>query len=258
MANLYSTLSSGGDDLLVLLHGMGTTADVWNPMIASVPREWGGRILALDLPGHGASPALEHYQMPLVAQSVAAAIATAQRAKGRLWILGHSYGGVVALALADEANGLHNGAPDHVFALGVKSVWSEQELEVMHALAKKTPKAFASQQDARERYLKVSGLAALGETGASCGARGIAEVSPGRWQLAHDPAANAITPPDLPALTASLSDRFSLAYGEDDRFVSPQDLAATDPGVRAIAGGGHNVMVNNPGAVWSWLALEER
>ncbi|MEM1152634.1 MAG: hypothetical protein AAGI44_00740, partial [Pseudomonadota bacterium] len=89
-------------------------------------------------------------------------------------------------------------------------------------------------------------------------ARGIAEVSPGQWQLAHDPAANAITPPDLRALTSSLSDRFSLAYGEDDGFVSPQDLFASDPGVRAIAGGGHNIMVNNPGAVWSWLALGER
>ncbi|MEM8564348.1 MAG: alpha/beta hydrolase [Pseudomonadota bacterium] len=258
MTRLYSELSSGGDDLLLLLHGMGATADVWSPFIAEKPTGWGGRVLALDLPGHGASPRLERYAIHLVAQAVAEVINHVRRVDSRLWVLGHSYGGVVALALADEANGLVGGAPDHLFALGVKSVWSAQELENMHALAQKPPRIFTDSEDAQARYLKVSGLAALGEVGALCGARGIVEVNPGQWQLSHDPAVNAISAPDLPALTDGLAGRFSLAHGEDDDFVSPEDLASIDPGLSTIEGGGHSVMVNNPEAVWSWLALEHR
>src|SRR5215469_8706932 len=41
-----------GEPLLVLLHGLGATGDVWGCWWALLARRWRGRWLAPDLPGH--------------------------------------------------------------------------------------------------------------------------------------------------------------------------------------------------------------
>ena len=38
-------------------------------------------------------------------------------------------------------------------------------------------------------------------------------------------------------------------------MIDADNLATLDPAVRSIQGGGHNVMVNNPGAVWAWIGV---
>ena len=43
-----------GEPLLVLLHGLGATRQVFRPMLEQAC--WKGRWLAIDLPGHGGSP----------------------------------------------------------------------------------------------------------------------------------------------------------------------------------------------------------
>lgn len=251
MAQLYTEISGSGDDLLVLLHGLGASADIWSPMIASRPANWSGRIMAIDLPGHGGSPQLDRYDIPLVAASVAEAIRGQLPGAGFYRVLGHSYGGVVALALAGAATGR---APDFVYGLGIKTVWAEAELESLHRLAQKPPRLFADRQSAEDWYLKVCGLAGLGVPAPACAGRGVVATDDGQWRLALDARVNAITAPDMAALTRKLAGRFALAYGADDTMVDTEDLSRIDPAVRSLAGGGHNIMVNNPGAVWAWLS----
>src|SRR5215469_4385618 len=85
-----------GEPLLVLLHGLGATGDVWTAWSPLLARRWPGRWLAPDLPGHGGSPALRVYSF----DGFAAAVATVVPRSTRVVVLGHSLGGVVAMALA--------------------------------------------------------------------------------------------------------------------------------------------------------------
>jgi pimeloyl-ACP methyl ester carboxylesterase len=255
MTALHFRLTEGDDDLLVLLHGLGTTGDIWSPFVGAAPQHWTGRILVVDLPGHGASGRLARYDMRSVVSNVAAVIDKSRSASGSLKILGHSYGGAVALELANAGAGagLRGPSLDFIYGLGIKSVWTQEQVAGIHRLAQKAPKVFDQKETAESWYKKVAGLAALGETADACLARGVMAIEEGQWCLSQDPAVNAITPPDMSALTRNLQGSYALAYGEEDAMVDAGNLATLDPGVRSIAGGGHNVMVNNPGAVWAWL-----
>jgi pimeloyl-ACP methyl ester carboxylesterase len=46
-----------GEPVLLLLHGLGATGDVWEGWRPLLARRWPGRWLAPDLPGHGGSRA---------------------------------------------------------------------------------------------------------------------------------------------------------------------------------------------------------
>ena len=60
-----------GEPLLVLLHGLGATGDVWGGWWPLLARRWPGRWLAPDLPGHGGSPPLAAYTFDGYAAAVA-------------------------------------------------------------------------------------------------------------------------------------------------------------------------------------------
>ena len=84
-----------GEPVLLLLHGLGATGDVWEGWRPLLTQRWPGRWLAPDLPGHGGSPPL-----PATLDTLAAAVAGLVSAADRIVVLGHSLGGVVGLALA--------------------------------------------------------------------------------------------------------------------------------------------------------------
>src|SRR6185437_903466 len=85
-----------GEPLLVLLHGLGATGDVWDRWRPLLAERWPGRWLAPDLPGHGGSPPLARYTF----DGFAAAVASVIGLNTDTVVLGHSLGGVVGLALA--------------------------------------------------------------------------------------------------------------------------------------------------------------
>src|ERR1700758_16133 len=85
-----------GEPLLVLLHGLGATGDVWDRWRPLLARRWPGRWLAPDLPGHGGSAPLAAYTF----DGFADAVANLVRPSARIVVLGHSLGGVVGLAMA--------------------------------------------------------------------------------------------------------------------------------------------------------------
>lgn len=248
--HMHTEVTGSGDDLLVLLHGLGATGAIWQALVAARPADRPGRIMTLDLPGHGGSGHLDSYDMPIVAARVGEAIQANLSGSGGYRVLGHSYGGVVALALAGAGV---SRVPDFVYGLGIKSIWGQAELEGMHGLAHKPARLFPDQEGAREWYLKVSGLTGLDTGGVDCAGRGVVESPAGEWRLALDPALYRITPPDLAALTRDQQGRFSLGYGADDSLVDVADLQRFDPAVCSMEGGGHNIMVDNPQTVWRWL-----
>src|SRR5947207_13319960 len=60
-ADLRVHEGGSGQPLLVLLHGLGATGDVWAGWWPLLARRWPGRCIAPDLPGHGSSPPLDAY-----------------------------------------------------------------------------------------------------------------------------------------------------------------------------------------------------
>ncbi len=164
-ANIYAEQGGEGPDLLLMLHGMGATGAVWSPMCDMASTRWAGRWLALDLPGHGRSGRQDSYAIGQCAATVARAALPHVDPAGRLVVLGHSLGGVIALALATGWFGV---APHRIFGAGIKAAWSDDELRRMETLALQPAKQFSTEEEARERYLKVSGLAGIADASAAC------------------------------------------------------------------------------------------
>jgi pimeloyl-ACP methyl ester carboxylesterase len=227
-----------GDPLLVLLHGLGATRDVWRPMLAA--NRWRGRWIAPDLRGHGASAHAGNYSLGCHAADVAELVAGSWRESV---VLGHSMGGAVGLALASGWFGV---APSRVFGLGIKVTWNTDELAGLEKMATTPPRVFASKDEAVARFAKVSGL------GAHATERGVAQAG-GGWRLAADPVTARVGPPPMQALLASSVCPIHLARGENDAMVSHAQLKEFDRGAVDIAGAGHNAMIDAPGAVWDWL-----
>ena len=95
-AGLRVQQGGSGEPVLLLVHGLGATGDVWEGWRPLLARRWPGRWLAPDLPGHGGSRPLSSYTFG----TLAAAVAGIADAGARTVVLGHSLGGVVGLALA--------------------------------------------------------------------------------------------------------------------------------------------------------------
>ncbi|MEV1147287.1 alpha/beta fold hydrolase [Micromonospora sp. NPDC049799] len=230
-----------GRPVLLLLHGMGATGEVWLPSAPLLERRWAGRWLAPDLAGHGWSPPLPAYSFTGLADRLAGSLAPTDR----LVVLGHSLGGVVGLALAARTAGL---PVDAVVGLGIKAVWSPGELAKAGDLAARPVTWFAGRDEAARRYLRVSGLAGLLAPDHPVVEAGLRQVD-GRWRLAMDPVAFGVGEPDLAALLAAADVPVVLARGENDPMVSDAQLKEFGVPVATLPGLGHNAHVEDPEAV---------
>lgn len=98
-----SYLDWGGDGQpVLLLHGITSSAHHWW-RVAPRLAEQGYRVLALDMPGHGWSDETEDHRVDSVAAIVGQALRLPVLAGAAL--IGHSWGGAVALAIASGAHG---------------------------------------------------------------------------------------------------------------------------------------------------------
>jgi pimeloyl-ACP methyl ester carboxylesterase len=236
-------LSGGdGDPVLLLLHGLGATADVWAGWQPVLADRWPGRWLAPDLPGHGGSAPLPQYTF----DSLAAAVRTLVE-PGTV-VLGHSLGGVVGLALAAA------GAPvAAITGLGIKVAWTDEELDKAQALARRPQAWFDSREEAAARHLRVSGLAALLAADDPAVAAGLVQED-GRWRLALDPRAFGVGAPDMAGLLARSPATVTLARGELDPMNSDEQLGQWGVPVVTLPGLGHNAHVESPERCLTLLA----
>jgi pimeloyl-ACP methyl ester carboxylesterase len=153
-----------GESCFLLVHGLGATGAVWSGLCALLDREALGRWILLDLPGHGASPRAESYSVGALAGALAPLLE-----QERPIIIGHSLGAHVALALASGWFGVRVAG---VLGIGPKITWTPLDLAAMNELARKPARVFASEEEALERYRKVSGLDERIAPGAAALARG--------------------------------------------------------------------------------------
>ncbi len=80
---------------VVFLHGLGMTRTGWDAQLAALCDRY--RCVAWDMPGYGASPALEDFSLEAAADAAAGLIT---RLGGSSHVVGMSMGGMVALQLA--------------------------------------------------------------------------------------------------------------------------------------------------------------
>jgi pimeloyl-ACP methyl ester carboxylesterase len=227
-----------GEPVLLLLHGLGATGDVWEGWRPLLAERWPGRWLAPDLPGHGGSRPLSSYTF----ESLAAAVAGIASASVRTVVLGHSLGGVVGLALASGAFTVPLQA---VIGLGIKVAWTQEELDRAQTTAHRPRAWFTSRGDAAARYLRISGLAGLLAAADPAVDAGLVEQH-GRWRLAMDPGAFAVGAPDMTQLLARSQAPVMLARGEHDPMNTDEQLARLGVPVVTLPGLGHNAHVESP------------
>jgi pimeloyl-ACP methyl ester carboxylesterase len=236
-AGLRVQEGGSGEPLLVLLHGLGATGDVWRGWWPLLAQRWPGRWVAPDLPGHGGSP-------PLIActfDGFAGAVAGIAQPGARVVVLGHSLGGVVGLALA----GGFPGPVQAVIGLGIKVAWTDEDVQRARAVAQRPVAWFASRDEAAARYLRVSGLGGLLLADDPAVDAGLRERG-GRWRLAMDPGAFAVGVPDMPQLLARSQAPVTLARGEHDPMNTDEQLARLGAATVTLPGLGHNAHVESP------------
>jgi len=245
-------LRAGGrtGPVLLLLHGLGATADVWDGLVAEAERRWPGRWLAPDLPGHGGSAPLPEYTFPAMAAAVADGLREAEAlGDAPVVVLGHSLGGVLALELASGRYRLPVG---RAVGLGIKVAWTGEELDRAAALARRPPAIFATEAEALARHVKVAGLAELVSPDDARARAGVvpAAAADGGWRLALDPRAFGVGAPDMPALLAAARCPVLLAAGENDPMSKPAQLRALQPSAVTLPGLGHNAHVEDPAVAY--------
>lgn len=233
----------GDGPLLVLLHGLGGTAEVWRGLEALLPEAWPGGWSTPDLPGHGRSPRASSYSFDAQAKLLAEALPGDRD----LVLLGHSMGGMVALAMA----GFHPGVR-RVVGFSIKTWWPADQVEGMRAQSLKPARVFASREEAVERYLKASGLHGLADPGDPGHEAGIVQVEDG-WRIAQDMGTFDFGVPDMPALLAEVSCPVTLGLGSEDQFVRPANYGELGVDVVALDGLGHNPHIEDPAAVVALL-----
>ncbi|BFU45108.1 alpha/beta fold hydrolase [Krasilnikovia sp. MM14-A1004] len=223
--------------MLVLLHGLGATGDVWNGWTGLLGRRWPGSWIAPDLPGHGGSAPLTRYTF----DGLAAAVAELIPADTPTVLFGHSLGGVVALALAARRPTEVRG----VVGLGIKVEWSDEDLRRAHAMAERPNARYPTRAEAAARYLRVAGLDGLLAADDPAVDAGLVRRDD-QWSLALDPGAFGVGRPDMPALLAGCPVPVILARGVDDPMNTDEQLAALDVPTATLAGVGHSAHVQDP------------
>lgn len=236
-----------GERLLVLLHGMGANAAVWERLLPLVARTWDGRWLAPDLRGHGRSAREGPWGIGMHAADVAALIAA--EPPGPVTLVGHSFGGAVAALVA---SGWFGPRVHEIAAFGVKIEWTEDETAKARELAKRPAAVFATREEAITRYLRISGLADLADAASPTAAAGVIGAD-GRFQVAMDPRAYGAVGPSVAGLLRLAAAPLRLAAGDRDPMVTLEQMRRIDPAARVLEGVGHNAHWEAPEQVWSFV-----
>jgi pimeloyl-ACP methyl ester carboxylesterase len=239
---LWVESGGSGSPTLLMLHGLGANAAVWERMLPSIEARWPGRWLAPDLRGHGRSAHGAPYSVGTHAADVAQLLLPGEQ----VVVLGHSMGGAVAMTLASHWFGV---AVRAVIAFGVKLAWTAEEIGRGRELARAPVRWFATRAEAVERYLLVSGLKDLIDPGSAAVALGIVEDG-GRFRLAADPGiANAVGAP-IETVIGAMMAPLHLAAGERDPMVSLEQMRQFDPAAKLLPRLGHNPHVEAPEELW--------
>ena len=250
VSGLWHSHGGEGDRLLLLLHGLGANASVWNRMMPIIEESWDGRWLAPDFRGHGRSFYRGPYGFGVHAADIADLIKDER--PGAVSIVGHSFGGVVGALLA---TGWFGPQIAMLFAFGVKLNWSASEIAKSYEIARKPARTFAEKSEAIDRYLKISGLFGIVDPQSEEASIGIRQIESG-YQVAMDPRAFEAVGPSIPGVFSQVSSRFRLAAGENDSMVTADEMRQIDNNAIVFSSLNHNAHCENPEAIWRVISGE--
>ena len=241
VAGLYLRSGGAGETTYLLLHGLGATGEVWDGLVDLIERNKAGRWLVPDFRGHGRSP----WERPYTYGSLLDDLIPLIDEASRLVVIGHSMGGVVGLMLGGALPNV-----DRVLGVGIKVSWNETELEQMQALSTRPVRWWATQVEAVERYLKVSGLIGLVNPDSPTAQCAVMAGDDGQYRLAADPEIYTVGRPPVAELGQAARGAVMLACGEHDKMVGAGELSALGAAARQLSGLGHNAQVESPEQVW--------
>src|SRR5437016_8718648 len=146
---------SGGEGsrTALLLHGLGATAAVWKPVERALQERGSVRWLAADLGGHGGSDWQSAYSVGQLAAQLVELLQ--QQMIGEFFVVGHSLGAYVGLALASAWFGIQVRG---VLGIGPKVSWPAADLQAARELATRPVRWYPTGEEALTRYRRVSGL----------------------------------------------------------------------------------------------------
>jgi pimeloyl-ACP methyl ester carboxylesterase len=237
---LWHERSGNGQRTILLLHGLGATGAVWSG-VQDVLRSRSLQWIVPDLSGHGHSPWRSHYSIGQLAADVAPLVQGVES----LYVVGHSLGAYVGLALASRWFGVRVAG---LLGVGPKITWTDADLEGSRELAARPVRWYAEHAEASARFRRVSGLDEKTAPGAESIARGVHRAAEG-FRLSQDPRTFMVAGAPFATLVTSAACKVMLARGESDAMVSPGELQAHDPHAVNIAGAGHNVHAEDPAAI---------
>ena len=238
---LWHETGGRGTPAILLLHGLGATAGVWTGVQGVLEQRGIGRWIAPDLNGHGLSEARPHYSVGSLAAELAGLIPD----ETKIYVVGHSLGTYLALALASRWFGVEVRG---IVGLGPKISWPESDIQGSRELAARPVRWYATEGEAWNRYRRVSGLDPTIAPEEEWLVRGVTHTERG-WRLSQDPRTFEVAGAPFASLVASAQARLVLARGEHDPMVSMAELRLHCQEAHEIANAGHNAHVEKPGEV---------
>ena len=231
-----------GNRTALLLHGLGATAAVWKGVARVLQQRATVCWLAPDLSGHGGSGWQPFYSVGQMAAEVAEVVGES----GELFVVGHSLGAYLGLALASGWFGIEVRG---VLGIGPKIAWPTADLEAARE-TRRTSGALV--RNGRRGLgplstrLRSGGGIAPGDESLARGAR----YTPSRVGGLRRTRAVSRSPARLsPRSRRALTARVLLARGEHDPMVSLEELRMHDAQACDISGAGHNAHIEDPRAV---------
>jgi pimeloyl-ACP methyl ester carboxylesterase len=238
---LWHKKGGAGGPAILLLHGLGATAAVWTGVQHVLQQRGLGRWIAPDLSGHGLSGPLPLYSVGSLATELAGLI----RDEPEIYIIGHSLGVYLALALSSGWFGIEVRA---IVGLGPKISWPEADIQATRELAARPLRWYPTAEEAWSRYRRVSGLDPSIAPEEHWLQHGITPTEQG-WRLSQDPRTFEVAGAPFASLTAATRARLVLARGEHDPMVSTAELRLCCQHTHEIPGAGHNAHVQKPAEV---------
>ena len=87
---------AGGEDAMILIHGLGSSADVWDQMVPDLSRNY--RVWTYELPGHGRTSPIPGASIETVAADLRRFVE--ENGIRRPVLVGHGLGGMIAMRYA--------------------------------------------------------------------------------------------------------------------------------------------------------------
>lgn len=188
-------LAAGQGPAVLLLHGIGGRASLWQPSLDALSPQY--RAVALDMPGYDGDPVPDPLTFPLLAAQVVAVMGGLGLAAAH--VIGHSMGGMVALELAAT----HPGRVRSLVLAATSAAFGGRDAGFRDAF-------LAARQKPLEEGRGMAGVAA--------------DLVPGMAGPAADPAA-------IPAATAAMATVPEAAYRAALRCLTGFDRSAALPGI---------------------------